>query len=425
MLPIRPTDTAAFTDYTRTIGEKYTHQAEADVEAGTCCNITAFLCTGSYDTFDIDKSLGYKCCYYRSIVYENYELVLKAMKYAIQAPHFLQLPSEHNKDFGNITALRPFKVHSNNQSNLKTYNPKIFMCQLNNHPKTMSPDNCNLFTRGFTNKGLAYLFNPGRIAAKTSATTELFHDIMDTGNVINSTNGIFYPQASGLGTGLNIMLRVNPQVFWKQQFQTFKVAIGSPGEVIDMNIGGTVLDPGQSYTFHITPSEVVTSRNLEGLPIWKRNCRFRNEDSDLEYYKVCKILLTQLNQMESDFCLQDYTQTGCMHECMIKKARAICQCIPWDYPQIFGTSEVCDYMGAECFDKFIDNPILAKHCKCPFDCEKITYNFYVSAKPIDGERACGEDGKYRLVMNIWACMAVWFFMITFDFQGDFGRATVH
>ena len=68
--------------------------------------------------------------------------------------------------------------------------------------------------------------------------------------------------------------------------QTFKVAIGSSNDLPDLKTSATEIDPGFSYTFHITPSSVISSASIFPLSSETRNCRFRHETDGLNLFNV-------------------------------------------------------------------------------------------------------------------------------------------
>ena len=70
-----------------------------------------------------------------------------------------------------------------------------------------------------------------------------------------------------------------------EQKQTFKISIGSYDDLPDIK-NGAEIDPGFSYTFHITPSVVVSSEHLEATKPEVRDCKFRHETEDMEIFKV-------------------------------------------------------------------------------------------------------------------------------------------
>lgn len=235
----------------------------------SCCNVVQFL-----------KRL-------------DYAQVMRMMKFSLQSPHFYQTVEEHSSDFTEIVKLRPFMVSDDLKLRLRTYNPRVFMCKYNGMPQTTSPDNCHLFTRTFSNNGLALTFNQGRFwdSFRKLPSLETFHDVMDTKLNLSHLpfkDGVLYPEVIGHHSGLDIVLRLNPHTFKDKPHQKFKVALGNPNELIDMRVGTTELDPGFSYTFHITPSRVEASKNLKFLPIEVRECRFRSENKGMILFKVSK-----------------------------------------------------------------------------------------------------------------------------------------
>lgn len=113
----------------------------------------------------------------------------------------------------------------------------------------------------------------------------------DNDNNDNSTADVLYPLANGVDEGLTVILRTNPNMNWKDPSQTFKIAIGSPGDLLDFRVGAAELDPGHSYTFQIFSSEVTTSTQVKELPLFKRDCRTRSESADMKIFEVREMIV--------------------------------------------------------------------------------------------------------------------------------------
>ena len=72
--------------------------------------------------------------------------------------------------------------------------------------------------------------------------------------------------------------------------------------------------PREQVIIDIVPSQIVASPQLRQLPIKDRDCKFPDENEDMEI-------------------LNEYSQNGCFFECQLKRAREACGgCTPWDYP---------------------------------------------------------------------------------------------
>ena len=67
--------------------------------------------------------------------------------------------------------------------------------------------------------------------------------------------------------------------------QKFKISVGNHDDLPDLR-NGAEIDPGYIYTFHITPSLVVSSEQLEDTEPEVRDCQFRHESQNLQLFKV-------------------------------------------------------------------------------------------------------------------------------------------
>ena len=75
-----------------------------------------------------------------------------------------------------------------------------------------------------------------------------------------------------------------------------------------------------------------------------------------------------------------------------------CQCIPWDYPMPYGTSnksnriDICDFLGSSCFNSYIENG-MAYWCQnnCDPGCNEIKFTTTTEREKINWNSICAYD----------------------------------
>ncbi len=282
------------------------------------------------------------CCSMAKDLRQRRELIMKLMKYSMQAPHFLQSREELEKEFSEAPDVFPSYTLKplTNESALRSDNPRIHMCQYDREPADEdSMPSCRFFVRSYTNEGFGYSFNNRHFWNKHSADNTFnqrfysqMHPVPKRGEP-----DVYYPQSSGSFHGLNVVLVLNKYeeaiqlTTRKKTASTFRITLHDPFRPADLRSEGVEVMPGYLSTFLVTPSQVVTSPSIEGVDLRRRNCKFRGENGGLKVFR-------------------EYTQSACVFECMLAQATDRCKCVPWNYPQLNDTSEMCDYMGAYCFE---------------------------------------------------------------------------
>ena len=164
-----------------------------------------------------------------------------------------------------------------------------------------------------------------------------------------------------------------------KSYNPFRISIHDPMSVADLNQGANV-EPGYITTFLITPSQIVTSASAKDLPIEKRQCLFRNEYNNLTLFNY-------------------YTQANCFFECHLQTAYDICQCVPWDFPQLNSTWEVCDRVARECFRTQMRNTKLDHMCNCPLDCATTRYTLVPYSTILNAEALCNSNKAHMNMMG--------------------------
>ena len=82
---------------------------------------------------------------------------------------------------------------------------------------------------------------------------------------------------------------------------------------------------------------------------------------------------------------EEYSNAACYFECMLKFARNICRCTPWNMPTI-PTSEhagiICDLFGHSCFNTVMKQQYRLEDCDCPSDCSSVKFSLSKKEVPL-------------------------------------------
>ena len=256
---------------------------------------------------------------------------------------------------------------------------KVHLSQIHQSRPVNYIANCDdLFKPVVTDMGICYSFNAIEMskALRKSKFRTAFLDAFkeELGNVSN--HKIHMGEQPGTLLSLNFILDNNandrPHV---QPFTPFRVAITSKTEYHQIRTIAKWARPGQRLDIDVSPMEVKATANLRDIDQSKRGCRFADEtgsDSDI---------------------FQDYTQTGCQFECMLRKARDFCSCTMWNMPfpdDVNGNvnETICDTYGNTCFDHVLTKPHIDNDCQCPIDCNIIKFGIQSKETPIGIVEQC-------------------------------------
>ena len=175
---------------------------------------------------------------------------------------------------------------------------------------------------------------------------------------------------SGSAYGLTVVMQLNKYSSVLEDVHStrkviptpvFKVSIHDPSVPADMRGDGVKIEPGYVSTFLITPSQLLTDEKVrQQLSPERRKCWFQAENDNMRVFSK-------------------YTQKGCIFECQLRQAAKRCGCTPWNYPRESmemddDGAELCDYMGAECFNVAMADTKTVETCDCYHDCDSFRYD---------------------------------------------------
>jgi len=131
--------------------EKNRHRVrQADIPTAPCQNVTLAR------IFNFEK-----VCQFLRNISSSKEAILKLLKFSKQSPVYQVSDEEQEDTFGNLDAVSAQYGYFSEPDQSRP-NSFISMCKFQKVPEVMNLNNCDLFRRSFTNKGLGFTFNNDR-----------------------------------------------------------------------------------------------------------------------------------------------------------------------------------------------------------------------------------------------------------------------
>ena len=293
-------------------------------------------CHQKVESFKIDR-----ICNFIKNVSHNKLPFLKLMKFSKQSPVSLEEDNEHYSVFTTEASFNDsrFTVLQNNNSKVCIYfsngfskwvpatqylksrsNPFVAMCSFMGNVGTMKFDNCNLFKRSYTTKGIGFTFNnekEGQLIKEEYRSRAFFPNtnrnpsMMQSASLDDSLLTIIENNAgevqryentidSGRGDG-----SIKPK--------KISVSLHNPREPADIRSKSFTIPLGQSTTVYITPRAREIDESGGELTESQRNCRLDEDTDTLDIFST-------------------YTRAACMFECKMKYSMEHCGCVPWNFP---------------------------------------------------------------------------------------------
>ena len=234
---------------------------------------------------------------------------------------------------------------------------------------------CGLFEPIVTDIGICHSFN-------AKSTMDILRQSYFTDSFKEAFNSdLLMEKEMKMGTGsgpehaLNFYLmdnnfhrKLNDRTIWF-------MGISDQNNYIDMKSIGKLITPGYDIIWKVQAMEIVPLDGLRSVQVDKRKCRFEDENDDLEIF-------------------ENYSQTACEFECMIKKAETACRCYPWYVPAIPKSTRhtICDVYGNFCFKEMMKK--VYRDClnikNCPPNCHQIEFTYTQEQIPRDSETICSK-----------------------------------
>lgn len=284
------------------------------------------------------------------------------------------------------------------------------MCNFAENVNKMTFENCNLFKRSFTNKGIGFTFNNEK---EETMIKKHFHSHTMFPNTDRSPS---FMESTSSKHSLHIVIDNNAEEVERYERigdlaikpQYVSVSLHNPKEPANTRSGSFKVPLGYSTTFLITPKARKIDESGKELSENQRSCRLDEDTETLDIFKI-------------------YTRSACLFECKLKYSLQRCGCIPWEYPlQINNTVTVtvtytsrilkyvtfysqellfCDIYGNICFENSMDNATTEKDCYCPMECNSISYSFSIISTPFNPKEMCpsktGKNSKEFLMKQFY------------------------
>ena len=346
-----------------------------------------------------------ECCNTLKLFDKDLETVLKVMRYSMQTPTYYEDFKEIEQIYGNLGFLGYENLTDHKEKGPlmeTTKNPRVLLCKyqgIQNNPKWQLED-CNLFQRSFSSTGIGFTFNQADFWSymKSNEYTKAFSKIMTPKGHnkpkpkamtnIYQGKGLHYFLRNGENGDLVLILQANrllPRTIKEEidlnkpnkkeeSIPFFRLKIHDPLSVANMN-GALKILAGTEVTISITPSQIVTSEDLESLAEPKRKCRSHLDANKSHLFEI-------------------YRQESCHLECQLIEVEKQCHCSPWQYPSINVTLPICNGFDKCAEDVLADTNIEDKcYEDCPVDCTLVRYSKVATTSPINLERICKTDWK--------------------------------
>ena len=98
-----------------------------------------------------------------------------------------------------------------------------------------------------------------------------------------------------------------------------------------------------------------------------------------------------------------YSLSSCILECHIKSSYRECGCVPWNYihfsaeiatkTEKSGITEMCDFVGNDCFEKQMHLENMHHNCSCLPACQEVVYEVKHKVEEMDKTGFCAV-GKF-------------------------------
>jgi len=229
-----------------------------------------------------------------------------------------------------------------------------------------------------TTLGISYSFNAYEFERQFNMTTKfatsfkngvLIKNNWTRNEIINFT----------IDNRLMLILRTKPQD------NPIRFELHDPRFPSNVLANGIEVKQGKRTVVQVVPSQKVGLDALQNIPLEKRQCKFPFETNGLQLFS-------------------EYSTSGCLMECMLKKLKNHCGCIPFDFPQFDDDYELCDFGGNYCFDFWLQNEgkNIQHECKhCVDNCLETKYGFSSVEYALVPEEVCSMLKNFELIQLIW------------------------
>ena len=293
-------------------------------------------CRQTVENFKIER-----ICNFIKNVSQNKLPFLKLMKFTKQSPVSLEEDNEHYSVFSSDASFNDSRytvlknhsevcIHYRDSSFSKWVpatqylrsrsNPFVAMCRFMRNVGTMKFENCNLFKRSYTTKGIGFTFNnekEGHLIKEEYQSRAFFPNTKRNPSMMQSA-GLHDSLLTIIENNAGEVQRYENTVDSGQGDGSIKpkkisVSLHNPREPADIRSKSFTIPLGQSTTVYITPKARDIDESGRELTESQRNCRLEEDTDTLDIFGK-------------------YTRAACMFECKMKYSMEHCGCVPWNFP---------------------------------------------------------------------------------------------
>ncbi len=222
---------------------------------------------------------------------------------------------------------------------------------------------CNLFSKIYSNNGIAYSFNSEKfwsLYKNTTSSNAFYQEMYEKGNGSYENDLPRNIKRTGQRYSLDFIMRYNSYGYPQtkdRQYQTILLSLHDPAQVPDLESEGITIKPGHSYDLRVYPTMAETDESALALQPHSRNCHSQEENAGLLVFNA-------------------YSHSACIFECRLKRALEVCNCIAWNYPRVDQSANVCQGIisATSCFNEIVNDDTQDESCDCLNNCEFISYD---------------------------------------------------
>ena len=270
----------------------------------------------------------YEICKFLKNIKDNRDSFLKLKKFSKPSPVIFPTDEEYNSIFSNANETVKQQGYFYTK-NLKESYAFVPLCQFGKNLSSFTLENCNLFKRSFTNRGIGYTFNnikmkdlyKDRVGEQFFFNNDQQPVMMKTASANDALIVMIDANAEEVDRYLSTISENNPTGDLTLKPNEVQVVLHSSSEPANVMSKSFEIPLGHSTTVFITPRAREIDESAKDLTEQQRNCRL-NEDTD------------QMN------IFNVYSKEACLYECKMLKAVKHCGCVPWDFPSTFLSNKV-------------------------------------------------------------------------------------
>ena len=349
-----------------------------------------------------------RCFQIGEFLKDKHDIAMLVMKYSMQPPTLHQTFDEVERDFkflqkfDNMNEALQFGARQDFEYEripTKVFNPRVYGCAFGNSvmaQHTLRASECKLFSRSFSNYGIAYTFNGISSDRLLHNTSDSQHQIGIFG--MKPTHQSELHRVSPDTGSFNILqltlqlseAHIQPSFTTGDSEKEFRLALHNPDSLADLRNDYITLHAGKHHILKVEASAERAADGTLSMSEEIRGCLFPEETKGrLQLF-------------------QSYSKSACLLECNLKAVYRICGCLPWNYPHfeasLFhsekpGLTELCDFEGNFCADRVLQIKSSDEECGCLPSCNKAIFTHRLTIEDIRVSKFCSPGKLHTAFMS--------------------------